>query len=99
MRLQSWLVKPISGYLSQFQLSSLKIDRSFVSRISHDGKDLALVKGIIQLASSLGLHTVAEGVESQQSLELLQQAGCHYAQGYLWSKAVSPKEFESLLTQ
>lgn len=87
------------GYLSQFQLSSLKIDRSFVSRISHDDKDLALVKGIIQLASSLGLHTVAEGVESQQSLELLQQAGCHYAQGYLWSKAVSPKEFESLLTQ
>jgi diguanylate cyclase (GGDEF)-like protein len=87
------------GYLSQFQLSSLKIDRSFVSRISHDGKDLALVKGIIQLASSLGLQTVAEGVEDQQSLVLLQQAGCHYAQGYLWSKAVSAKEFGSLLTQ
>ncbi|KKL01609.1 putative bifunctional diguanylate cyclase/phosphodiesterase [Rheinheimera mesophila] len=87
------------GYLSQFQLSSLKIDRSFVGRISHDGKDLALVKGIIQLASSLGLQTVAEGVEDQQSLALLQQAGCHYAQGYLWSRAVSAEDFTMLLVE
>lgn len=81
------------GYLSQFSLNSLKIDRSFVARIVHNKKDLALVNGIIQLASSLGLHTVAEGVEDTQSLMLLQQAGCSCAQGYLWSKAVSPEEF------
>lgn len=87
------------GYLSQFSLSSLKIDRSFVGRIRQNDKDLALVAGIIQLADSLGLQTVAEGVEDQQSLVLLQQAGCHYAQGYLWSKAVPAKEFGSLLTQ
>lgn len=87
------------GYLSQFSLTSLKIDRSFVIRIRQNDKDLALVKGIIQLASSLGLHTVAEGVEDNQSLELLQQAGCGCAQGYLWSKAVSPREFNLLLTQ
>ncbi|MCA1929981.1 bifunctional diguanylate cyclase/phosphodiesterase [Rheinheimera sp.] len=87
------------GYLSQFSLSSLKIDRSFVARIRQNDKDLALVKGIIQLASSLGLHTVAEGVEDNQSLELLQQAGCGCAQGYLWSKAVSPREFNLLLGQ
>lgn len=86
------------GYLSQFSLSSLKIDRSFVARIRQNDKDLALVNGIIQLASSLGLHTVAEGVEDNQSLVLLQQAGCSCAQGYLWSKAVSPQEFESLLS-
>jgi diguanylate cyclase (GGDEF)-like protein len=87
------------GYLSQFSLSSLKIDRSFVARIGQNDKDLALVNGIIQLATSLGLHTVAEGVEDNQSLVLLQQAGCSCAQGYLWSKAVSPQEFESLLAQ
>ncbi len=87
------------GYLSQFRLSSLKIDRSFVARIRQNDKDLALVNGIIQLASSLGLHTVAEGVEDNQSLLLLQQAGCSCAQGYLWSKAVSPEEFESLLAE
>lgn len=87
------------GYLSQFSLSSLKIDRSFVARIRQNDKDLALVKGIIQLASSLGLHTVAEGVEDNQSLELLQKAGCGCAQGYLWSKAVSPREFNLLLGQ
>lgn len=87
------------GYLSQFSLSSLKIDRSFVARIRQNDKDLALVNGIIQLASSLGLHTVAEGVEDNQSLLLLQQAGCSCAQGYFWSKAVSPQEFESLLAQ
>ncbi|HJS14597.1 MAG TPA: EAL domain-containing protein [Rheinheimera sp.] len=86
------------GYLSQFSLSSLKIDRSFVARIRQNDKDLALVNGIIQLATSLGLHTVAEGVEDNQSLVLLQQAGCSCAQGYLWSKAVSPQEFESLLS-
>lgn len=85
------------GYLSQFSLSSLKIDRSFVRRILQNEKDLALVKGIIQLASSLGLHTVAEGVEDNQSLQLLLQAGCSCAQGYLWSKAVSPQEFSTLL--
>jgi EAL domain-containing protein (putative c-di-GMP-specific phosphodiesterase class I) len=77
----------------------LKIDRSFVARIGQNDKDLALVNGIIQLATSLGLHTVAEGVEDNQSLVLLQQAGCSCAQGYLWSKAVSPQEFESLLAQ
>jgi diguanylate cyclase (GGDEF)-like protein len=87
------------GYLSQFSLSSLKIDRSFVARIRHNDKDLALVKGIIQLADSLGLRTVAEGVEDYQSLGLLQQAGCCHAQGYFWSKAVSPQEFEKLLGQ
>lgn len=87
------------GYLSQFNLSSLKIDRSFVSRIRQNDKDLALVNGIIQLAGSLGLHTVAEGVEDNQSLALLQRAGCSCAQGYFWSKAVSAQEFEKLLAQ
>lgn len=87
------------GYLSQFSLNSLKIDRSFVARIHDNDKDLALVKGIIQLAISLGLHTVAEGVEDKQSLALLQQAGCGSAQGYLWSKAVSAEEFKALLAE
>lgn len=87
------------GYLSQFSLNSLKIDRSFVGRIRENDKDLALVKGIIQLAISLGLHTVAEGVEDKQSLSLLQQAGCGSAQGYFWSKAVSAEEFKALLSQ
>jgi diguanylate cyclase (GGDEF)-like protein len=85
------------GYLSQFQLSSLKIDRSFVGRIRQNDKDLALVTGIIQLATSLGLDTVAEGVEDQQSRTLLQQAGCRCAQGYLWSKAVPADQLDVLL--
>lgn len=85
------------GYLSQFNLCSLKIDRSFVRRIAQNEKDLALVKGIIQLAASLGLHTVAEGVEDTECQALLQQAGCRSAQGYLWSRAVTPEEFCPLL--
>lgn len=85
------------GYLSQFNLNSLKIDRSFVARIAQNDKDLALVDGIIQLARSLGLDTVAEGVEDPQSLKLLLRAGCSCGQGYFWSKAVSVDEFSALL--
>ncbi|MEO6471194.1 MAG: EAL domain-containing protein [Aeromicrobium sp.] len=72
-------------YLREFPVSTLKIDRSFVDGLGREPDDTAIVTGVVQLAHSLGLITVAEGVETAEQLELLKEYGCELAQGYLWS--------------
>ena len=77
-----------TGYSSLANLRSLplhavKIDRSFVSAIAHDSDDRMIVKSIIDLAHNLGLQTVAEGVETSRSVEMLTAYGCDVVQGYL----------------
>ena len=81
------------SYLTKFDIETLKIDRSFISRIEHSEKDYAVVKAIIQMASSLGINIVAEGVEELASLNLLQELKCSIGQGYYWSKALPAEEF------
>ncbi len=71
------------AYLQRFPVDALKIDRFFISRIDHDEKTAALVKGIVSLADALGLHTIAEGVETESQRQLIENLGCTSYQGFL----------------
>ncbi|MGJ8681884.1 putative bifunctional diguanylate cyclase/phosphodiesterase [Paraglaciecola sp.] len=81
------------SYLKEFDIKTLKIDRSFVTDVEKNDKNKALVKAIIQMAKGLELTTVGEGVENQQVAELLSDFTCDYAQGYLWSKPIKNDDF------
>jgi diguanylate cyclase (GGDEF)-like protein len=76
---------------------SIKIDRSFVAGLTTSASDRAMVAAVVDLANSIGVATVAEGVETQEQLDVLRQLGCTLAQGYLFSRPVAAAEFEGLL--
>lgn len=73
------------AYLQSFPIDTLKIDRSFISGIEQQEKNLDITRTIITLAHSLELDAIAEGVETQEQLEILRALGCEYGQGYLFS--------------
>jgi EAL domain-containing protein (putative c-di-GMP-specific phosphodiesterase class I) len=79
-------------YLKRFPVDLIKIDRSFVAGLGRDHEDAAIVRSVIDLAHALGIATVAEGIETQRHLSMLQDLGCAYGQGYLWSPAVPANE-------
>ena len=81
------------GYLKRLPVGELKIDRSFVMNMAHDPNDVVIVRSTIDLAHNLGLHVVAEGVETEAILKQLCLLGCDQAQGYLFSKPVSADNF------
>lgn len=83
------------AYLQRFPIQKLKIDRSFVNDIHDDMNDAAITKTIIGLAHSMQLRVVAEGVETEHQADWLRQRGCDQAQGFLYAKPMSPKQFES----
>jgi predicted signal transduction protein with EAL and GGDEF domain/FixJ family two-component response regulator len=85
------------NYLKRFPLDTLKIDRSFVSDISEDPDDAAIVRAIIALGHSLDLKIVAEGVTTQTQLQFLQAESCDAIQGFLMSPAVPANAFRDLL--
>jgi diguanylate cyclase (GGDEF)-like protein len=82
------------GYLKKFEVEYLKIDQSFVRTMDQDPENTVIVNAIIQLARSLGLETIAEGVETENSAAILRALGCKMAQGYLWSRPLPALEME-----
>ena len=87
------------AYLRHFPIDVLKIDKTFVSDITHSMDDAAIVRAIISLAHSLRLKVIAEGVETEQQLAFLRQHGCDQMQGYLFSRPLAAAAFETLLLE
>jgi len=83
--------------LRQFPVDTLKIDRSFVSKMDQNRETQEIVRIIVTLAHNLGLGVVAEGIEDQQQLDMLRDLGCEFGQGYLFSKPASPDVIERLI--
>jgi len=79
-------------YLRQFPLGTLKIDRSFISEVSVNSEDIAIVRAVIALAHSLNLRVVAEGVEEEKQMEILKREHCDMVQGYYHSKPLPLNE-------
>jgi EAL domain-containing protein (putative c-di-GMP-specific phosphodiesterase class I) len=76
---------------------TIKIDRSFVAGLTTSAADRAVVAATVELARSLGVATVAEGIETVEQLEMLRGMGCTHGQGYLFSRPVAAGDFEALL--
>ncbi|MCW8976587.1 MAG: GGDEF domain-containing protein, partial [Sedimenticola sp.] len=85
------------SYITQLPLDILKIDRSFVSGISHDHKNAAVVEALMAMARQLDLYLIAEGVETSEDLEFLVQKGCKYFQGFHFSRPQSVNEFTAYM--
>jgi diguanylate cyclase (GGDEF)-like protein/PAS domain S-box-containing protein len=86
------------GYLKQWHVDYLKIDRRFVRDLVTDMSDLAIVGAIIAMARHLNIKAVAEGIEGWQQLEKLRQLGCTLAQGYLFAKPAPAEQCAALLS-
>ena len=86
------------SYLQRFPVDSVKIDRSFVSGIDAKGGDAAIISAVVQLAKALDLRVVAEGVESEEQLNLLQKENCFHGQGFLFARPMDAADFQAFLT-
>ena len=85
------------SYLKAFDIDYLKIDKSFVSNLESNESDIALCDAIILMAHTLGLKVIAEGVETVGQKKILANAGCDFAQGYLFSRPVPADVFDEIL--
>jgi diguanylate cyclase (GGDEF)-like protein len=83
------------AYLRDLPVDELKIDRSFIGRIATDERSAAIVSSTIELAHSLGLKVVGEGVELEQTLQALGALECDFAQGFYFSRPLPPEAFEA----
>jgi diguanylate cyclase (GGDEF)-like protein/PAS domain S-box-containing protein len=87
------------AYLRQFPVDVLKIDRTFVSEMSGSPDAAALIHTLVELGRTLGLVTLAEGIEQQAQIEGLRLENCDHGQGFLFSRPVTPGAIEDLLSQ
>ncbi len=85
--------------LHQLPLDVLKIDRSFVDGVEHDARKQAIAQSIVMLAHGLGAKVVAEGIETLEQQQILQQLSCEFGQGYWFSRPLTPEQVDSLLNQ
>ena len=81
------------SYLKRFEVDKLKIDQSFIRDLATDPEDAAIVRAIIQMAHSLGLKTIAEGVETQDVLDHLRLFHCDETQGYFHARPLPADDF------
>jgi EAL domain-containing protein (putative c-di-GMP-specific phosphodiesterase class I) len=87
------------SYLKRLPADILKIDKKFIKGIREDVEDVAIVQMVIDLAHTLGLETVAEGVESEQQAQQLKQMGCDFGQGFYLAEPLSPEEASRFLSR
>ncbi len=85
------------SYLHRFPVNTLKVDRSFVSRIGSNDENIEIVKTIISLAKNLNMVSIAEGIETKNQLIKLRLLGCEYGQGYFFSRPVDVESIEKLM--
>ena len=85
------------SYLHSFPFDVLKIDRSFVGRMSEGDQPLQIVRTIIELARVLGMDVVAEGIETREQYRLLRQMGCRFGQGFLFARPMPAADITKLL--
>jgi len=85
------------SHLQQMPIDNLKIDRSFVKNLHKSSKDKAFIQAIVTMARTLGMKTIAEGVELNEQFVFLQDVECEIAQGFLFSKPVPAKDFMTIL--
>lgn len=84
------------AYLKRLPLEQIKIDQSFVSDITTDPSNEAIVRTIISMSKSLGMEVIAEGVETEEQRKLLARSGCYAYQGYLFGKPMPIDDFQRL---
>jgi EAL domain-containing protein (putative c-di-GMP-specific phosphodiesterase class I) len=82
------------GYIHKLPIDIIKIDRSFIVEMPHNQKTRAIVAAITKLSASLGIKTIAEGIETEAQATLIKEAQCDFAQGYLFSKPLIADAFE-----
>ena len=87
------------SYLRSFPFDKIKIDRSFIKDVERNRDSAAIIKAIASLGASLGIETTAEGIETEEQLEIVRRAGCTEMQGYLASRPVPAAEVASLIAR
>jgi EAL domain-containing protein (putative c-di-GMP-specific phosphodiesterase class I) len=85
------------AHLQRFPVDALKIDRSFVSQLQHNQEGETLIHTLVQLGKALSIETVAEGIEQQQELSLLQDEDCDNGQGFLFARPLDVAATEAFL--
>lgn len=85
------------AYLKDYPIDEIKIDKVFIQNFVTQKVDFEIVKHIIELAHTLNMKTVAEGVENEQQIELLEILGCDLMQGYYFSKPIDEYDMTQLL--
>jgi EAL domain-containing protein (putative c-di-GMP-specific phosphodiesterase class I) len=84
------------SYLHTLPLSTIKIDRSFVSGLNTDQNSLAIIRAVTELAKHMNLEVVSEGVELQEQADYLKSLECQFAQGYLFAKPMSLEDMQNV---
>jgi polar amino acid transport system substrate-binding protein len=87
------------SYLTKFGIDVIKIDKSFIRDLPNNPKKDAIISAIITMANKLEIKTIAEGIETEEELKLLQNYNCDQAQGYLFRVPLPPEEFSKLLAE
>ncbi|MEJ2394703.1 MAG: EAL domain-containing protein [Candidatus Thiodiazotropha sp.] len=87
------------SYLTELPVDIIKIDKSFINKLPHDRRTIAVVNSIISLAESLGLQTIGEGVENKSQVDWLRAHGCRVIQGFYFYKPMTAEDLQKLITQ